>query len=374
MLILSVHAVNGAHSTQTEDRTHSGAKTIRWDPNTLTLIAERAGYGRMMRLRDGDILCAFGRRGSIETSRSSDDGRTWSAPKMVVKYEFGAAANPELLQLANGWVLLSYNQRPRDGKHHFTIRTCMSEDGGETWTLNSLVYRADTHWANGCWEPAQIQLPSGEIQLYFANEDPYRSSNEQEISLVRSYDNGQTWSKPTTFCFRAGHRDGMPVPLILNDGKGIVVGIEDNGVGRKFRPAIISTSVKDNWNQPHVDGSDRRRWWALGRPLAAEVNAAAPYIRQFPTGETVLSCQIHEAGAEPVMAVFIGDSEAKNFSGKTIPFKVDKGRSGKWNSLFLKNKTTVTAISGTTINGARGLWAIDGQLIRTDHEGERPTR
>ena len=192
--------------------------------------------------------------------------------------------------------------------------------------------------------------------------------------MVRSHDSGLTWSKPTTICFRADHRDGMPVPLVLNNGKGIVVAIEDNAVDRKFRPAIISAPTSNNWSRPHVDGSDRRRWWALADPAPPNVNAAAPYIRQFPTGETVLSCQMHKAGAEPVMAVFIGDGEARNFSAKTIPFKVDRGKSGNWNSLFIKNATTVTAISGTTINGVRGLWAIDGQLIRTDHEGERPTR
>lgn len=293
---------------------------------------------------------------------------------MVVEYKFGAAANPELLELANGRVLLSYNERPRDDERHFTIRICMSKDGGKTWTADSLVYRADTRWENGCWEPAQIQLPSGEIQLYFANESPYRSSNEQEISMVRSHDNAMTWSEPTTICLRADHRDGMPVPLLLNDGKGIVVAIEDNAAGRKFRPAIISTSMTDNWSQPYANGSDSRRWQALADPPATHVNAAAPYIRQFSTGATVLSCQIHEPGAEPVMAVYVGDAEAKNFSGKTTPFETDSGRSGKWNSLFIKKATTVTAISGTTIDDITGLWAIDGQLVGADHEDESPTR
>ncbi|MHC4116172.1 MAG: exo-alpha-sialidase [Planctomycetota bacterium] len=356
------------------DRTPDPAKTILWNPDTLTLIAERAGYGRMIRLTDGDILCAFGRRGSVSTSRSHDEGKTWSAPKTVVTYEFGTAANPELLQLANGRIMLTYNERPRDGKHHFAIRSCTSEDGGKTWTASSVVYQADTIWGNGCWEPAQIQLPSGEIQLYFANENPYRKSNEQEISVVRSYDNGLTWSKPTTICFRAGHRDGMPAPLVLKDGKGIVVAIEDNALGRKFRPAIISTSMKDRWSQPYADGASPRRWWALADPLPENVNAAAPYIRQFPTGETVLSCQIHEAGDEPVMAVYVGDAEARNFSGKTTPFNTDPGKSGKWNSLFIKNATTVTAVSGTTIASVTGLWAIDGHLVRARNNGERPTR
>jgi hypothetical protein len=344
---------------------HEKMKTIRWDRSTLTLIAERAGYGRMMRLTSGDILCAFGRKGNVCTSRSRDDGRTWSPPKMVADYEFGSAANPELLQLANGRILLSYNERPKDGKHHFTIRVRISEDGGTTWTADSLIYKADTRWENGCWEPAQIQLPSGEIQLYFANENPYRNSNEQEISMVRSDDNGLTWSEATTVSFRAGHRDGMPVPLVLNKNKGIVVAIEDNAVNRKFRPAIVWTSIENNWSKSYVNGSDPKRWWALASPLPDNVNAAAPYVRQFPTGETVLSCQINKPGGEPVMAVYLGDDEAKDFSQRTIPFKVDKGKSGKWNSLFIKSVTTVTAISGTTINGVKGLWMVDGQLVKT---------
>src|SRR6185436_15246566 len=109
------------------------------------------------------------------------------------------------------------------------IKTSMSKDGGANWEAAKLVYEAGINSGTGCWEPAQIQLPSGEIQLYFANEKPYPDTTEQEITMLRSSDNGASWSSPQRISLRAGHRDGMPVPVMLAGGKGIAVAIEDNG-------------------------------------------------------------------------------------------------------------------------------------------------
>ena len=33
--------------------------TVRWDPDTLVLIKQDGGYGRIVRLDDGRLLCAF---------------------------------------------------------------------------------------------------------------------------------------------------------------------------------------------------------------------------------------------------------------------------------------------------------------------------
>ena len=66
----------------------------------------------------------------------------------------------------------------------FSIQVTRSSDGGKSWTAPVEVYKAGYEFKNGCWEPAQIQLPSGEIQLYIANEGPYTQSNEQEITTV----------------------------------------------------------------------------------------------------------------------------------------------------------------------------------------------
>jgi uncharacterized protein (TIGR03437 family) len=328
---------------------------IVWDTGTLHLIQPGGVYGRMVRLPDREILCAFELDGAISVRRSADEARTWSAPVIAASYHFGNAANPELLVLANGSVLLSYNERPADGIHPYTITVALSRDDGQTWGEYNTVFTAGRTSETGCWEPAQIQLPSGEIDLYFSNEQPYPKTNEQEISLSRSFDDGATWSAAERASFRPGHRDGMPVPLSLHDGSGVVLSIEDNGLAGTFKPAIV----------PPSSGI---RWAALETQLPAQVYAGAPYLQQFPSGETVLSVQSADGRSSQgtldfsQMAVYIGDSSAHGFTNISIPFPVPANASGLWNSLFIRNASTVTAISTTTLGGLYGLWSIDGYL------------
>ena len=151
---------------------------------------------------------------------------------------------------------------------------------------------------------------------------------------MQSHDNGATWDRPKTVSFRAGRRDGMPVPLLLAGGKGIVLAIEDNGLNGAFKPVIIHTSFEDNWDQPFAGGDSPRRWGALEPPLPASVYAGAPYIRQLPGGETVLSVQSGEGRpSESVldhtqMVVYVGDNQARGFTNKSVPFKVSPNASG----------------------------------------------
>ena len=329
-------------------------KTIVWDKSTLVLVHKGGSYARMVRVEGGDILCSFEYQGKAWVRRSSDNGKTWGEPTEVAKAPSGSASNPELLQLKNGWVLFFYNERPDDGVHHFTIQVSVSKDGGVSWRHHSMAYEADVDAHNGCWEPSAIQLPSGEIQLFFANEFPYKDSDEQEITLLRSFDNGKSWSKPKTVSFRAGRRDGMPVPCILKD-KSIVCAIEDNGLTNMFTVAIIHTT--GNWNEPFADGSSPRRLQAVERPIDEEWGGA-PYIRQMPSGETILSFQSSVGRDKPQMVVYVGDENARNFGGRSVPFEVPKNKGGWWGSLFIKDDHTITAIS--TCNGV--VWAIDGHI------------
>jgi hypothetical protein len=341
---------------------------IKWDKATQRLIEPGALYGRMIRLQSGAILCCYEKGGASWTKISRNEGLTWSAAVLVAKSDFGAAANPEIMQLKNGDVLLFFNLRPRDGqsdkKHAFAIGMARSRDEGASWQMREApLYEAGTTFENGCWEPCARQLPSGEILLFFADEGPYTKSNEQQISLMISRDNGDSWDAPRAFSFRKGHRDGMPVPLLLPDG-GLAVAIEDNGLtpDNHFKPVIIYAPRGYDWNAPPVDAESPRRWAAVER-WPANVYAGAPYLIRLPNGVTLLSVQSDEgrAGA-PQMVVYVGDERSQNFASPSVPFGLSEGVKGQWNSLFARSENAVTALTSARLEGTFGLWAIDGKV------------
>jgi autotransporter-associated beta strand protein len=328
----------------------SRAQTIEWDTSTQRFTGE-GSYGRIARLANNDLLLVEDFGGQTYVRRSTDNGVTWSPHQLVGQNPNGIATNGELLAVANGSVLALWNDRPTDGVHNYRIRASISADGGHTWGAATTLYTADTIAANGCWEPAAVQLPSGQIQVFFANENNFRSSDEQEITRLTSNDNGLSWTAPQRASFRPGYRDGMPVPSLLKNGH-VAVSIEDSGLSANFlmKPTVVDTTT----------GS---RWGANVPPITATVNAGATYLRQFPTGVTVLSTQSDEGASAQRQVVYVGDANAQNSTSRTIPFTPDSGQAGLWNSLFIKNAFTVTGVSGTTIGGQSGLWTIDGYLV-----------
>jgi hypothetical protein len=347
---------------------------IAWDHGTLSKVsAAGGGYARLIKLDDNSLICVYEVAGSTVCVKRVDGGKTWSEPIVIAPRENGVAmAVPDILQLKDQSLLACYNPRPgrgADTSKHFGIKTKKSYDGGQTWTDERMLYQADNKFDNGCWEPSAIQLPDGDIQLYFANEGEYRTSNEQNISMVSSKDGGLTWTtKPKIVSFRPHSRDGMPVPVLLNNGKEIVYAIEDNGF-KNFKPYIIRSTVDKSWPKT-VGANDANRTYALANKIQDSIYAGAPYLRQLKTGETILSYQGTEGRMNDMnhseMKVVIGDDHAMNFSRKTVPFKLAPEKSGLWNSLSVLDDNTVVALTSTNnYSAGRGgeVWMIEGHVI-----------
>lgn len=358
---------------------------IIWDQPSLQRLVPQTGrsvgycgYPRMIQLHDKSLLCVYEvSGGNVECIKSLDNASTWSEPVIVATRQNGInMAVPEILELNDQSLLVSYNPRPSpiDAAKHFGIRTKKSYDGGLTWTDERLLYEAGSKFEDGCWEPSQIQLPSGEVQLFFSNEGIYTSSNEQNISIFRSFDNGLSFTtQPQIVSFCAGHRDGMPVPLLLKNKNEILFSIEDNTTGQ-FKPSIIRNNISDNWATV-VTAQSSNRSSAMAPPLSATVYAGAPYLKQLKTGETILSFQ-STAGRGiqwdlACMNVAIGDDNGKNFQHISVPFKVPQNKHGLWNSLCVMDDDTIIALTCTNAYTANAteVWMIKGHLVKYPGHG-----
>jgi len=350
---------------------------IEWDYSTLKKVSSSAegerycGYARMIQLHDQSLLAIYEASGNIVSVKSTDLGATWSAPISVAQSAVGTNMSvPDILELKDHSLLACYNPRPYDisPSRKFGIRTKKSYDGGLTWKEEKLLYEAGYEFKNGCWEPSAIQLPDGEIQLYFANEGDYLNSDEQNISMLRSKDNGLTWTKKAeVVSFRAGKRDGMPVPLLLNNGKEIVFAIEDNGFDT-FKPYIIRNTIKDNWAST-VDANSTNRSYALADKIDDKIYAGAPYLRQLKTGETILSYQGTEGRTNKMefadMKVVVGDDQARNFDRKSTPFIIPANKSCLWSSVTVLRDNTIVAVTSTNAYSNHSeIWMIKGRLVQ----------
>ena len=353
---------------------YTGGSRISWDYSSLNKVSVGTGYNgyaRLIQLEDKTLICTYESNGNVVVVKSSDMGKIWSLPIIVDAGGNGVnMAVPDILQLKDNSILVCYNPRPTNSApdRKFGIRTKKSYDNGLTWTDSRLLYEADYQFENGCWEPAAIQLPNGEIQLFFANEGIYTNSNEQNISVLRSLDSGLSWtSTPQITSFRSGSRDGMPVPLLLKNTTDIVFAIEDNGFSN-FKPYIIRNSLVNNWTNI-VDASSNKRSYALSVRIADNIYAGAPYLRQLSSGETILSYQGTEDRENKMdfaeMKVVIGNDEAKSFNRKSSPFKIPASKLGLWNSLSVIDNNTVVALTSTNAfsGGAIEVWMIKGHVI-----------
>jgi hypothetical protein len=334
-------------------------------PSSVT-GTDSAFYVRVKKTLSGGYIAIyqdsmFASSGHVYCSLS-DDMKTWSKPQIILQSKniFGGVSvrryhTADAIVLQNGDILVAacYQASGTKGAAQDTkgLVVIRSNDGGHTWSDEQVVYYARN------WEPSFLQLPSGEVQLYYTSSASYFAlyPNQQlpmtnsGTSLLRSFDNGYTFTPFITTTPYEGHRiinipgkfiDGkqyytgqMPVAILLNGTNEIAVAIEmQDGTD-----AVTSTSNgiafnSDNWAKPLALDE-------AGPEHIPNINprASAPYIRQFPSGEVVYS-----GGAD--LSLKIGDAKARNYQTAGYKPFSDIGYAG---SLELIGSHTMLAVLGT---------------------------
>lgn len=323
-------------------------------------------YPRMLGYKN-KTLCFYENDGIISMVKGDGDAKEWGEPQKVAEYRSGAAINPGPVVLKNGDILCFYVDSPlEDFKDYFRIMVTRSKDMGESWSKPKKIFQAGNNFKAGCWEPSACQVKNGEVYLFFSNELPYGDTNEQEVTMLISKDEGESWSSPEKLVFKKSRRVGAPSVMVLGDDKGMLLiadeGPEEN-TSEKQKPLMLFSSIEDRWERP-LTSQAGTRWGPFIRELDKETYAASPSISRLSSGDTVMSVS-YKAGdrKEPTIAVFLGDSSGKFFTHLSEPFSIPSEVKAHWSSVYILGGDRVAVAATTTLNEKSGIWVKVGSLV-----------
>ncbi len=301
------------------------------------LEASKPFYPRIKKLADGTYIMFYnsGQTGPDILYRTSPDLENWSTPQYLAKHHSMSTggdrnyATADAVVLKNGDILVCYSYRSSIWKNYTSdmttsgLMTRRSTDNGKTWSEPEIVYVGFN------WEPSLLEADNGEIYIMFTHgaayiheygyNDTYRSSGS---AIIRSKDGGYTWTPNVTgapYCAQRvfqtlvgtysgsyKNADGlkkmnnqMPVMEQLNNGT-IMAVAETKQFDSSFRvtSGYFNDYFADELDMFESGPKDSQTCFVRG---------AGPYVRQFPSGETLLSYAYGSLNTR------IGNVEGKQF-------------------------------------------------------------
>ena len=283
-------------------------------------------YPRIKKMGDGRYIMFY--QGGQVASRilysTSSDLKNWSEPTLlwspynittVEGKDVRRFTTADAVVLPDGDILVVCSYRASSGyKNGVDCGLVMkrSADNGKTWSEPQYIYEGTN------WEPYLLYLPNGDIQCYFTDCIP--SIKDSGTSIITSHDGGQTWGgyKKISRQYKYdsdGHKiftDQMPSVRLLNDGKTLC----------GFFEARLEPDFPDDTQSEFMMSlvyNQGYEWQDLGNenegPADRQTNlfeGAAGYISVFPSGETLISCNINSR-----FSLKLGDADARRFNGRT---------------------------------------------------------
>jgi Neuraminidase (sialidase) len=221
-----------------------------------------AAFPDICRLSNGQLLCVFysgyghvstpasqwRKGGRIMGVRSSDDGKSWSKPVLVMDTEQDDR-DPSVSCVKEGVVLLNWFTLRQN---QVAVMLARSTDHGKTWS-----------------EPANLDAETDEVPLKDGNLLAALRSSKVEMHYALSEDRGKNWGPVRSFGFK-GH-----CPYFLRHSSGVIL----------LAHRLPATSL--HWS------SDEGKTWQ-GPARIDSVGGAYPSMMELPTGEVY--CVYYEEG------------------------------------------------------------------------------
>lgn len=363
--VSSFYELNKQNNTELSHKGDSAYANLELDYRSIGKLTLRelktptVYYPRLKLMADGNYIMfyQYGEHGDTVYYITSSDLVKWSAPtelfiheeKDDIKY-----ATCDAVVLDNGEILAvcSYRQGSTyDVNPHLNgIVMKKSADNGKTWSEQKKIYVGTT------WEPYPMQLSTGEVQVYFTNTTCYYKTAVADAStgtaMVRSTDRGATWTGDLSVPYSAQivsqtptrvsagqqlYSDQMPVGIELLGSHKIMLALETR-LDKSGNYRISLSYSGDNWKTPIA--ADQQ---GPAEKQSKAWTGAAPYLRQFISGEVV--CGYTRSND---LAYRMIDSDGKKFSSDE--YKPFEGISSSyWGSLELIDTHTMVGV-GETFN------------------------
>lgn len=263
-------------------------------PVQRSLVARDTLFPKALRLRDGRIAAVvrspgnhLGLDGRLDIVFSSDEGKTWSKPSVIVDTPLDDRA-PAFGQARDGTLVVGYYRDANyneQGKYDRTLDrphdtwVTLSPDGGETWTQPAEIDVSDIGWGSPFGRITTLPDGAMLMPIYGLEVRPPgqksprrpdgRPGDQNHSYLYRSADNGKTWKRLSEVGDGKVQLNETAI-LQLPDGKIV---------------AAVRTRARDLVRTDSVDGG---RTWSKLRPLAP-VNAHPADLTLLGDGRVLLT-------------------------------------------------------------------------------------
>ena len=356
MLITPIQDLNQGVTTINSHAASTSRSSLKMNFRSYVSLGQTSlgistpNYPRIKKMANGSYILFYHNNqigGSVRYAVSADT-KTWTPKNEIFKsyaiidqdglanerrFSTGDAivlSNGDILAVASYRANSGYRQKPLDAG----VALRRSTDNGVTWSAPIEIYQGVN------WEPYLLQLPSGAIHCYFTDSDRTGVvGTDTGTGMVESSDNGNTWT-PTFgsdpyYVLRTQYvhngvtffNNQMPSVIKLNNSNELAAAMEANS-GNGYYISFAYSGTDGAWTHLTVNQegpADRNDQAFLG---------AAPYIRQFPSGETVLSYNRNSG-----FHLKMGDTSARYFGADYTPLT-----GGYWGSLELENSHQIIGV------------------------------
>jgi len=263
----------------------------------------RNSEGAFITLRDGRILFAYTRftgggddfaRSDIAATESSDGGRTWSEPRIIVPNRGEQnTMSVTMLRLHDGRIFFSYCTK--DGMGGLPYGNCrpwalFSDDEAETWSEPIGITQVHGYYVQNNDRIVQLSQDNPHAPGRFiaplayhriSSYDPETDHMEMESGLVMwrvSDDNGATWHESDSW---------WALPVVSGSG------LQEPGLIELRDGTISCWSRTDTGNQWGSTSTDGGTTWTPFEPLDDFVSPCSPLsIKRVPEGSGDASGQL----------------------------------------------------------------------------------